>query len=265
MTTSSLPRPTAVRRSLAPLPRLVRAELHKLLRVPMFTVSTILFPILFFAMFGLPNVKYSLEGVNAGAYMVVSYAAYSLLSVALFSFGVSVAAERGMGWTRLLRVSPMPPALYFLAKIVTAMIMGLVSVLCLVTFARFAGGVTIAPETLALVLAKLLAGMVPFVALGLFIGYVTTPTSAAPIAQLIFLPLSFMSGLFIPISQGPEFLRHLAPYMPAYHFAQLGWGTIGAKTSGTAGEHALWLLGYTAVFFTLALWAYKRDEGKKFS
>ncbi|PYE51087.1 ABC transporter permease [Deinococcus yavapaiensis] len=253
------------RRALAPLPRLVLAEFHKLLRVPMFTMSTILFPILFFAMFGLPNVKFSLDGVGAGPYMVVSYAAYSLMSVALLSFGVSVAAERGMGWTRLLRVSPMPPALYFVAKILTAMSMGLASMLCLVTFAHFAGGVTIAPDVLALVLAKLLAGMIPFVALGLLIGYLASPSSAAPIANLVFLPLSFMSGLFIPVSQGPQVLRDLAPFMPAYHFAQLGWGTIGTKTSGTPSEHWLWLLGYTIVFFSLALWAYRRDEGRKFN
>lgn len=264
MTTTTLKTAASSARTLAALFTLVKCELLKLARVPAFIVPTLLFPVLFFTLFALPNVRGTLGGVNAGQYLTVSYAAYALLSVALFSFGVSVAAERGLGWTALLRVTPMQPALYMLAKTLSAMLLGLISVSLLIAFATLVGGVRFEALTLALVVVKLLLGMLTFVGLGLCIGYLGGPNSAAAIANVIFLPLSFASGLFVPIEFAPKFLQILAPYMPGYHFAQLGWGTLGAQSHGRELTHWLWLLSYGALFYALALWAYKRDEGRRF-
>lgn len=257
---------TAPRRApvLPALAALVRAELLKLVRVPAFIVPTVLFPSLIFAMFALPNLQSRLGGVNAGQYFVVSYAAYALLSTALFSFGVSVAAERGLGWTRLLRVTSLPASTYFLAKALAAVALGLLSVTLLVLFAGLVGRVAYDLPTLLLALAKLLVGMQVFVGLGLAIGYLGGPNSAAAIANVIFLPLSFASGLFIPVEVGPKFLQVIAPFTPGYHFAALGWGTLGVRDVGPEWTHWLWLLGYAAVFFGVALWAYRRDEGKRY-
>ena len=244
---------------------LTRCELLKLSRNPMFMLGTVLFPTVFFAMFALPSVKESIGQVGVGQYFVISYSAYSLLSVALFSFGVSVAAERGMGWTRLLRVAPMPPAAYFAAKITAGLLIGLLAILILVAFASLVGGVRFDFPVLGLAIFKLLVGMVPLVLLGLFIGYAANPTSAAVVAQFLFIPLSFMSGLFIPLSQAPHFMQQLAPFSPVYHFAQIGWTTIGAPANGSELSHWLWLLGYGALFLILALWAYRRAEDKSYS
>ncbi len=263
-TTVQTPLPTT-RSPLSATLALARCELLKLARNPMFMLGTVLFPTVFFAMFALPYVKESIGQVGVGQYFVISYSAYSLLSVALFSFGVSVAAERGMGWTRLLRVAPTPPAAYFAAKIAAGLLIGLLAILVLVAFAFLVGGVRFDFPVLVLAILKLLLGMVPLVLLGLFIGFAANPTSAAVVAQLLFIPLSFMSGLFIPLSQAPQFIRELAPYSPVYHFAQIGWSTIGAPQGGSEESHWLWLLGYGALFLVLALWAYKRAEDKRFN
>jgi len=106
--------------------------------------------------------------------------------------------------------------------------------------------------------------MIPFVALGLLIGYVAGPNSAAAIANLIFLPLSFASGLFVPLAFMPTFIQQIAPYLPAYRTAQLAWTTIGAGDGSPLGVHLLWLGGYTVLFLALALAAYRRDEGKNY-
>ena len=59
---------------------LIRCEILKLVRVPMFAVPTFVFPIMFFAMFGLPNIKGTLDGIKAGPYMMASYGAYAVMS-----------------------------------------------------------------------------------------------------------------------------------------------------------------------------------------
>jgi ABC-2 type transport system permease protein len=240
------------------------AELRKVSRVPSFVVPTIIFPILFFAMFGLPNASRTIEGVNVGAYLMASYGAYSMMAAALISFAVSIATERALGWNRLLRVTPLSPAAYFGAKGVMALTIGAVSLTTLFLF-----GVVVAHVALPVLVwlrlgGILLVGMVPFVLLGMAIGYSVSPAAAAPITNLIFLPLSFASGLFMPLQMLPQGVQRVAPYLPSYHVGQLGWSTIGSGDGLGIWTHLAWLGGYSLVFALFARTAFKRDEGRQF-
>lgn len=243
---------------------LVYSELVRLVRMPAYLIPTLVFPIMFFAIFGLPNAKNQLGGVNAATYILISFSAYALISTSLFAFGVSIAAERGLGWQKLMRVTPLNPLMYFASKIVNALLQGVVIIVLLGLFASFVGKLDYDVLLFAKSVAKLLLGVSAFVALGLWIGYVGGPNSAAGIANLIFLPMSFASGLFMPLEFMPAFLRDIAPFTPAYHFAQIGWMSIGAKSDTTELTHWAWVMGYALIFFLMALVAYRRDEGKNF-
>ena len=263
--TQSLTLPAAPR-SAAPFQMfgaLLRAELRKLLRNRAFLIPSLLLPIMFFALFALPNLNGKLSGAPAGAYMLVSYAAYSLISTAIFAFGVATAAERASGWMRQLRITPASPAVYFSARIVASLLLGLASALLLALFARVAGGVSLPLGQLALVLFRLLIGMIPFALLGLALGLALGPAGAAPTANLINIPLMFASGIFYPLDVAPRFIQTLAPYLPAYHYGQLGWTAIGAAPAGSQATHWLVLAGYAALFALLCLWAYRRDEARR--
>ncbi len=263
-TSQAVPAGAARERTGSALLYLVRCEILKLVRVPMFAIPTFIFPIMFFAMFGLPNLDNTLGGIKAGPYMMASYGAYSVMSVAIFSFGVAIAAERGLGWNKLLRATPLRPLTMFTSKVAMALLFGAASLCGLFAFGAIVAGVRMAiPRWLELG-GLLLIGMIPFVALGLFIGYLAGPNSAAAVANLIFLPLSFASGLFLPLEFLPDVMQKIAPYLPAYHTGQLGWGALGAGDGKGFGYHLLWLVGYTALFLALAVVAYWRDEGKNF-
>ncbi len=261
----NLPAPTATPRQAAPLPalgQLALSELRRMARNPMFLIGTVGFPILWFALFGLPNVNGQLpDGSNVGRYILVSFGTYSLLTLAMYSFGLAVAAERTGGWLRLLRASPMPAPLYFLGKVVAALGFSALSLTLLYTFAHFAGGVTM-PLTLALtILGKLLLGCVPLIALGFMIGFLINPTAANVIANVVSVLMSFASGLFVPLDGLPDVMQKLAPYLPTYHLAQIGWGTVTGNTSGEL-THWLYLALYAVVFGALAIWGLKRDEAR---
>lgn len=247
-----------------PLFVFVRAEVKQRLRVPGFVISTIIFPVMFFAFFGMPNLGQRADGVDVGAFMMASYGAYAVMSVALISFGVSISAERGLGWNKLLRAAPMDPLAYFTAKVLMAVALGFVSLALLFAFAAIVGHVTQPLEFWVKLTALLLTGMVPFVALGLAIGYVASPTAAAPIANLITLPLSFASGLFIPLRFLPPPVQTVAPFLPSYHVAELGWTLLRAGDGKGYANHLLWVGGYALVFMGLAVIAYRRDEGRTF-
>ena len=255
---------TSTRRRVSALAYYVYCEVLKLLRIPMFVIPIFVFPILFFAMFALPYVDQKLGGVNAGQYVMASYGTYAVMSVALFSFGASIAAERGMKWNLLLRATPLSPLTYFLAKISMALILGVAVLAAYFTFGAVIGGVSMGFWTWAELTGLLVFGMTPFVALGLFIGYATGPNSSAAVANLVLFPLAFASGLFLPIQQLPEVIQNIAPYLPSYHAAQLGWSTLGVDDGKPLWVHLLWIAGYTLVFLVIAVIAYHRDEGKTF-
>ena len=61
-----------------------------------------------------------------------------------------------------------------------------------------------------------------------------------------------------------SFSQNVAPYLPAYHTAQLAWTTLGAGDESPLSVHLLWLAGYTVLFLALGLIAYRRDEGKTY-
>lgn len=254
--------PTRRAATLPLLNQLVLAELRRMARNPMFAVGTLGFPVLWFALFALPHVHKTLDsGATVGQYLLVSFATYSLLSLAMFSFGAAVANERTGGWLRLLRASPLPAPLYLAAKLIAALLFSALSLTLLYAFAHFAGGVTFPAGQGLLIAGKLLVGMIPLIALGLCIGFLTNPASASVLANILSVIVSFGSGLFVPLDQLPKVVQDLAPFLPSYHLAQLGWNAVTGQ--GNNIIHWVWLAGYTLVCGSMAAWAYRRDEARR--
>jgi ABC-2 type transport system permease protein len=131
-------------------------------------------------------------------------------------------------------------------------------------FAAVAGGVRLGGSTWATLAVRLLLGCVPFIGLGFAIGYGVSANAAPAVANLVYLPLSFASGLFLPVSQLPDAVQRLAPLLPTYHYGQLAWSAVGAG-SESLGRSAAWLAGWSVLLFALALRAYRRDQARKFS
>ena len=242
-----------------------RSELLMRWRVPAFSVTNLALPIVFFTFFGLPvaHVRRA-DGVSIGAYLLASFGAYAVGNVMIYGFGIGVANERAMKIDRLMRASPLPPLVFMLAKVVTALVFALLALLLLVGYGAVVGGIYQPPAVWAMVIARLLAGSLPFIALGFAIGYLSGPHAAPAVANLIYLPLAFASGFFVPVGQLPGFVQAIAPFLPTYHYAQLAWSALGAG-SETLGMSLLWLTGYTAVFLTVAVRAYRREERAKFA
>ncbi len=255
-------------RATAPLGRMLLAqtasELRTRWRIPAFSVTIVALPVLFFTFFGLPFARQTLpNGTSLGAYLLASFAAYSVGSVMVFGFGIGVSTERGLKVDVLMRATPLPPVIAILAKVLNALAYALLSLVVLIVYGIVVGGVRQSPLVWIDMIARLLAGSLPFIALGFSIGYLCGPNVAPAVANLVYLPLSFASGLFMPLSQLPAFVRRLAPYLPAYHYGQLGWSSVGAASEPLLTSLA-WLAGYTVLFLAIAMRAYRREESRKF-
>jgi len=239
-------------------------EFLKLIRLPIFAVTTIALPLMFYVIFGITFADEQAGGVGMTTYMLVTYGAFGVIGAALFGFGVSVAVERGQGWMRLKRVAPMPPLAYFVAKVVMSLAVATIIVLAMFTLGALIGGVRLDPQQWVAVGLALVAGALPFSAMGLAFGYLVGPNSAPAVLNLAWLPMAFASGLWIPISQLPHVVQSIALALPPYHFVQLALGTIGASEGGSPVVHAAAMLGFTLLFLVVAAWGFRRDEGRTY-
>ena len=253
---------------MAPLGRVLlaqtRSELLMRWRLPAFSATNLLLPVVLFSFFGLPFAgRMSAGGLDVGVVVLTSFGAYAVGQVMVYGFGIGVAVERGQKIDVLMRATPLPPGAYLAAKVVVAMLFGLVAVLVLFTYGSVVGGIRMAPGTWVSVIARLLAGSLPLIALGFAIGYVVGPNAAPAVVNLVYLPLAFASGLFMPPEQLPAFIQRVAPYLPTYHYAQLAWSAVGAGRE-PVGTSVAWLAGYAGLFLWVAARAYRRDAAQKF-
>jgi ABC-2 type transport system permease protein len=187
--------------------------------------------------------------VHIAKYMLGGYACFGLIGAALFGIGVGMATEINAGWLEVKRASPMPPIAYLVAKCMTAIAFGQIIMAILIALGVGFGGVTISAGEIAHMMGLAVAGSVAFASMGLLLAQLVPANAAPGIVNLIYLPMSFVSGLWIPLRNLPHFVQKIAPALPTYHLAQLMVGVYGrGYTDGSAvANHWFGLLGFTCL------------------
>ncbi len=239
-------------------------EIIKQMRIPAFMIPTIGFPIMFYVLFGLVMPSGGNNARAAATYMLATYGAFGVIGISLFALGVGVAVERGQGWLAVKRASPLPVSAYFTAKYVTTLVISTVLMLLMCIIGAVFGHVRMLPSQWIALLATETLGAIPFCAMGLAVGYLAGPNSAAAIVNVIYLPMAFFSGLFIPAEMLPRFLQGFAVALPPYHLGRLALDAVGVEPASHAPGHIVALLGFGALFTIVALIAYRRDDGKTY-
>ncbi|CCQ09446.1 ABC-type multidrug transport system, permease component [Pseudoalteromonas luteoviolacea B = ATCC 29581] len=167
---------------------------------------------------------------------------------ALFNFGVNVAQDKDNGCLALKRLSPMPSAAYVLAKSYTAVCFSAVITLELFALGYFLADVQLTSIQWIGLFVIALLGTLPFCLLGLWLGLAVPAKGAPATVNLIYLPMSLCSGLWMPIHLFPEPMQQFAWLFPSYHLSQLGLSVINASQGFPTVMHLLILLGFSAVF-----------------
>src|SRR5277367_1218009 len=240
-------------------------EFLKNLRLRVYTASVISFPLMFYVLFGLVlNSKEAIGATRVPTYLIATYGTFGVMGASLFGTAAGLASDRGLGWLQVKRASPMPPFAYFAAKVVTSMIFSTIIVLALFGLGIAFGGVRMPLTQFAALLGTLVAGSLPFSAMGLALGYFTGPNSAPATINLIYLPMSFCSGLWVPFQFLPSVVRHIALAMPPYHLSQLALGIVGAGKHESNATHWEVLAAFTMICLGIARIGFQRDQEKMY-
>jgi ABC-2 type transport system permease protein len=231
-----------------------KCEFLMLFRNKTFALATIGFPVMFYVLFGVADKHVTHGNMAMAKYMLGGYACFGLIGAALFGIGVAMASERSSGWLELKQASPMPVLAYLAAKGVTAIAFGLTITTVLCAVGVTLGGVQLSLAEFASMLAIAGVGAVPFAAMGMFMGLVMPANASAGIVNLVYLPLSFCSGLWIPIMFLPKMVQQAAFLSPVYHLAQLMENCFGYASSPAMASHWIALAGFLMLMMG-ASWA----------
>ena len=268
MSTTALPLAAAPSASRSALQRTLRIfltearfEFLRLLRTRAFSLSVIGFPVMFYVLFGLLlNRGEHVGSMSAARYLLAGYAVFGAVGAALFGVGVGLAADFAAGWLELKRASPMPPIAFLLAKCLTAIAFGLIIVTLLTALGIEFGHLRISLGDYARMLGLTVVGSVPFACLGLVLALLVPANSAPGITNLVYLPMSFLGGLWLPIKALPEVLQRFAPVLPTYHVGQLMLHTLGYPAAGTMLGHSMYIAGFTLLMLGIATLLFHRRE-----
>ncbi|SDR81519.1 ABC-2 type transport system permease protein [Nocardioides scoriae] len=238
---------------------MVRLELRRSLRNRRTLVFALVLPAALFFVFGSGGGGEERVGEgNVSAYVMVSMALYGGALIAA-SAGTGVALERSLGWSRQLRLTPLHPAAYVTVKALVAVVMGAVAV-TVVNVVGAAQGRPDMPLGTWLACAVLtLVCTLTFAALGVFVGYLVPGENAMQLLGPGLALLSFLGGLFIPLSSYSEAVRQVAYWTPMYGVAEVARSPLTHELPWYAVVNAL---GWLAVFVAGAAWRMSRDTAR---
>jgi ABC-2 type transport system permease protein len=230
-------------------------EIRRLLRNRRTVLLTLVVPVVLFLL--LKNTKRITNSHEAdiSAITMIGIAVYGAMLSAT-SGGAMVSIERALGWSRQLRITPLKPAAYIAIKVLTAMVLGLTSVVVVYAIGAITG-VQMAATTWVLtgILAWLSA--LVFAAFGLFAGYLLPTQNVMQIIGPVLGIFALFGGLFVPINLLPSTLQTIAPYMPPYGVAGIArFPLVGGNFDWT------WLLSvvlWTLGFMGAAMLLFRRD------
>jgi ABC-2 type transport system permease protein len=230
-----------------------------LIRWPGYVVPTVVFPAMFYSIFDLPAARIH---ANDADLLALAFVAWAVVGVTLYQFGVGIAQERGRPWERYVRTLPAPVFVRFGARIATALLFGVIAAALVALVARAFTPIDLTLEQWLRVLVYAIAGGVPFVLIGITIGYWASARASVPMATAVNLLLAYAGGLWMPPQYLPSFVAAISPYLPTRQFGDLLWSVVG---HGSASHAVMGLASYTLIFGFLAAVGYRRDERKRYA
>lgn len=195
-------------------------------------------------------------------YLTPGLLAWSVAASAVFGAALTLVSWRRRQVLRRLRLAPVSAMSVLLSRLGVAFAVALLQVTVFILLAitpvfglRLSGGWLLAVPLLAF-------GTLAFFAIGMLAGaFAKTEEAANAIANLIVLPMAFLSGAFFPLEFSPAWMQTLSLAFPLRH---LNEGMLDVMIRGQ-GIGALLipvavLLGFTVVVGALALRLFRWDD-----
>jgi ABC-2 type transport system permease protein len=146
---------------------------------------------------------------------------YGVASTAFAGLAITMVIRREAGVLKRIRSTPLPPATYLLAVLVSTFVVFLVEAVLIVLIGRLLFHVGL-PTRIGSLLIALVVGAGCFAALGLGLtGAVRSAEGSSAVVNFVYLPMAIISGTFFTPKDYPSFLRAIADVLPLTYFTRL--------------------------------------------
>lgn len=234
-------------------------EMRRTVRNRRFLLFSLGFPLIMFLLVAGSNKDvsdFAGSGISFPLYYMVGMVSWGSMA-AVVAGGSRIAAERQVGWTRQLRLTPLPPRTYLAAKVATGYALALLSITVLYC-AGAAYGVRLPAGSWARMTLLILVGLIPFAVLGIWLGHSLSVDAMGPALGGLTALLALLGGAWGPLTGSSGWLHDLTELLPSY------WLTQAAHTAFTGEGWPLkaWVVMavWTLVLARLARGAYRRDN-----
>jgi len=220
-------------------------------RNPRALVFTFAFPliliVLFNALNGNAEVQNLGQDIRFAQFYTPAIAIFSLVSACYTTLVMGLAYARDEGLLKRVRGTPLPMPIYLGAWVASAIVVGCLAVFLLFVVAVPVFDVHVYTSKLPEAIVSLLMGALCLSALGVAVAsLVKNAEQAQPVVQLTFLPLSFISGIWFPLDNAPDWLVQVAHIFPLSHLVQsfsAAFTPGGGWEPGHLAVLALWTVG----------------------
>jgi ABC-2 type transport system permease protein len=235
----------------------LRYEILRTFRNWRFMLFSLGFPLILFFIVAGSNRHAHLDGVSFPLYYMTGMTSWGGM-MSVISTGGNIASERQLGWTRQMRITPLPARSYFRAKVACGYLMALLS-MSVLYLAGAVLGVHLSTGEWLTMTALILLGLVPFVVLGILLGHVLTTDSLGPAMGGVTSLLALLGGAWGPLATG-GFVLEVVKFLPSYWLVQAGKTALGG--SGWPAEGWVVLAAWAVLLAWLAAKAYGRDTAR---
>jgi ABC-2 type transport system permease protein len=220
-------------------------------RNPASAFFTFAFPLMFLVifnlLFGSQTIHIGNQTVKQSTFYVPAIATFSVITACFTNIAISITFTRDGGILKRIRGTPLPPWAYLFAQVAHATLMALLLVAIVTAAGALFYDVSLPTTTMGAFVVAVAVGAASFCAMGLALTAAIPNADASPaIVNAAILPLLFISGIFIPLNNAPDWLITVAKLFPVYHLAQAMEAAFDPTTTGSGfhwgdlGIVALW-------------------------
>lgn len=147
-------------------------------------------------------------------FLIPGIIALSIMQMGLMSIIFTIVGYREKGILKRLQITPIKSFEFTFSQVLTRLLISLIQVTLLILIAVFAFGVNIVGNYGIILLLTMMGAMV-FIAIGLAISSIAkTQDTAAPLANIIMMPMMFLGNVFFPVDTMPDLLQKVVQYLP---------------------------------------------------
>ncbi len=217
-----------------------RYDLRAFLRNPQSRFFTLALPVLFLVILAsviggkASPIKVAGGRIDASVYFVPGIIALGIIAASFINLVISITAQRESGVLKRRRATPVPASAIIGGRAFTAVVTALGMAVVLLVIGWVFYGADIPARTAPALAVTVVVGALSFCCLGYALASIIHDQDAAqPITQAVMLPLYFISGIFLAVSDLPHWLVDVASVFPVRHLAAALLTAYNPHTSGS--------------------------------